>query len=101
MLKVFPVRTVTKGLVSRAAAAAKRNDRSALKAVYISIFVDNLKIAFYFNRPVAIDDKFCRCHKLEFPAKVTILRKGLPINCVPGTVKKVSGLFGAFITFIN
>ena len=64
MFKMVLVGTIAKRFVPRATAAAKGNDRSALEAVGISVFVYNFKVTFYFNRAVVVNGEFCCCHEI-------------------------------------
>ncbi len=59
MLEMPVMRTVTKRLVLRKTAPAYGKNRPSLQAVLIPISVDDLEIAFNFNRPIIIDRKFC------------------------------------------
>jgi hypothetical protein len=56
------MRAVTKGLIQGVAAAAKTDHRPARKAKRLSIWIDNLELAFQPNGAVVINRDFRRCH---------------------------------------
>ena len=66
MLEVSLVRTITKRLVGRQAAAADRNNSAALQAVLVALCVYNFKIAVNFNGAVAVYSKFSFFHVRMF-----------------------------------
>lgn len=53
---------IAEGFILRAAATADGDDLPAAEVIFIAIFVNDLKIAFYFNRAIAINCNFCGSH---------------------------------------
>jgi hypothetical protein len=66
MLEMPLMRAIAKWFVLRHAAAANRNYRAALQAVFVALHIHDLKIAVYFYRPVVIYGKSCFAHDLFF-----------------------------------
>jgi hypothetical protein len=56
------MRAVTKGLIQGVAAAAQTNYCPAREAKRLSIWIDNLELAFQPNGAVVIDRDSRRCH---------------------------------------
>lgn len=59
MFEISFVRTITKRFVGRLTTTAERNNRSSLQTIRIGLSVDNLKVAFDFDRAVVVDYDFC------------------------------------------
>jgi hypothetical protein len=59
---------VAERFIGRAATTAKRNDRSSLQTVHTTLRVNDLEVAFNFDRAVTVDKDFGRGHEwLRFP----------------------------------